>query len=681
MAPLKRNSDEVAAMEFANELNGAAKDRKSTEEIIRVLQRIKGDVVWTAALSRTDGGKALKQAIGTCSTSPECNGDDDLKYLVSAVLDAMHVQVREDDIREVEARWWGTAPLPEDAERITLEFRDVTPDYKSYTVKEVWPPETVECALSEHFENAAQRFRVQANKKHRHPFWPSRHFDAIVGTERASMDTLAKGTVGDIVRDLSEERIVPYVRNDEDNHSECLMSPSRHFQLWDVKLPEWCVMPGHWVEPTPPRGFIEHPDTSPALKEQFYKKVPTLHMSGRGCHIVPSAKKPEIIARSVYIPVERRTLTSTYPIHLAHDADLVPYGAELTPGKISLEEARALLGRVVQSSTEPRPDPDAPPAGKRRKVTVNKFVARRLGIAWGLEVDESGQPAWLFCVIYGGDGLGEYVVSLTGDNREYEERSPLAIRQTKCAWVGVVVLPADRNASGTKERERASDEGTSSTSEVEMSFHDWYDRTERWICNLNKKTIAPIVQVGKQGMFVAGDLEQSKGEDDEFEVEISGAKPGIWLMSINSVETDDRGDKSEHKAMGSNVTKNVRFLWKNDGPVIDNKTVPDPTVDYDALPSSADFQTDDGEDSLEWSILDTFSVDSGQVCLFSKHALDQLLVPGIDHQAMLESLLDEDQGKKVFVPAGVVVAGNDGWYAIEGSRDAEGRIIALRLRI
>ncbi|KAI1789865.1 hypothetical protein LXA43DRAFT_892025, partial [Ganoderma leucocontextum] len=589
-----------------------------------VLNRIKGEVVWTAALSRTDAGQALEQAILVCSRSPRLSNDGELESLTFTVLDAMHCQARDDDIREVEARWWGTAPLPEDGERIMLEFRDVTPEHKSYIVNEVWPPETVECAPSEPFENAAQRFRVQANKKHRHPFWPSRHFGAILGTEQVLLDKVGTRTVAEILHDLSEERVVPYVRNDEDNHTEGVQSPARYFQLWDRTLPKWCVTPEHWVEPTPPPGFVELPDTPPALKEQYYKKVPTLHISGRGRRIIPSATKPQLIAHSVFIPVENSTPTLMYTAHLAHDADLVPYGEHLTPGpgKIALEDARALLGRVVQSSTEPRPDPNAAPPAKRPKVMINKFVAQSLGIAWGVEMDSNGWPAWLHCVTYNSGGLDEYVLNLRGDRGRYkEDESPLAVRQTECSWIGVVMLPVDRRAL------RASP--TSGSEKHPLSFHDWDERTKKWTRDLNNNKFAPVVEVGADGTFVGGDLEQSKGEHDQFEVEITGAKPGIWLMSVDAI---------------------VRFVWESDG-----------TVNYGALPRATAFRTAaqaaGPDDGAEWEVVDNFGVDSGQVCLFSKHALDQLLATGTNREGMLESLSDqveEFEGRKALVPAGVV---------------------------
>ncbi|KAM5541624.1 hypothetical protein V8D89_004814 [Ganoderma adspersum] len=676
MAP---GTDEATVKKLTEELKDAAEHGKPNDGITQVLKRIKDEVVWTSAMSETEAGRALETAIIRSRTALKRRDDEGLKALVAAVLDAKSTHLRDDDIRKAEAFWWDTAPLAEDAERVVLEFRDVTSQHKSYPVTEVWPPETVECAPSEPFENAAQRFRVQANKKHRHPFWPSRHFDTILGTARASIETLGARTVADVLGGLTEERVVPYVRNDEDNLSEFQHSPARHFSFWGRTLPEWCVTPDHWIEPVPPPRFSEQLDTPPAPNDPYYKKVPTLHITGRGCRIVPSATKPELIARSLFIPVQDGP---QYTMNAVVDpaGDLVPRGAELTPGKITLDAARALLGRVVQSCAAPRSDdsdPDAPPAGKRRKVDYEAYT---LGFAWGLELDANREPAWLHCVKWEGGGTIEYVLDLSGQNRRaYNEdsESPLALWTITCAWVGIAMFPMDQKAvSGEAEKvaESASDKGAPQVGEAEkqtpvMSFDEWSARTDKWIRDLNKKKFASVVEVGADGTFVGGDLEQSKGDEDEFEAEITGAKPGIWLMSVEPVEAEDGG---EDDLMGA-TPKIVRFVWKSEG-----------AVNYAALPRPTVFQRTaaaDPDDDAEWEVVGTFSVDSSTVCLFSKHALDELLSAGEDREAMLESLVDMDEGDKVFVPAGVVVVGNDGGYEIEGTRDAEGRIIALRLRL
>ncbi|KAI0350485.1 hypothetical protein OH77DRAFT_1514367 [Trametes cingulata] len=665
---------EYAAKQLAEQLNEAVATGKPNEDIAQLLQRIKNELIWTKKLHESESGGALEFAIRTCATSPERSGDEQLTALVQTTIHTLYDQVREDDIRTTEARWWHTEPIPEGVGRITLEFRDATADHKTWTVKEIWPPESVEAAPSEPFDRVAQRFRVQANKKHRHPFLPSMHFDVVLKSGPATFESLGARELGNVLRDLANENFVPYVRNDEENNSEYLNSPARHFPLWERTLPPWCVTPDHWIEPVPPPGFVEHCDTPPALKEQYYKKIPTLNVYGSGRRIVPSAKKPDIISRALFVPVQDYGPTTTSIVALDHEADLVPRGEHLVPGKITLDAARALLGRVVQSSTEPRPDPDAPPAGKRRKV--NKFVAQRLGFAWGLETGAEGEPSWLHCILHGLTPSEEYVLDLTGQGRDYDDwRSPIALRTIGCAWVGATVLPADVKAmkgeAGSGAATGSSDTPAGPMSGMEtghqgLSLDEWFKKTKKWIRVLNQKRKAPVVEVGPDGTFVGGDLEQSKGEDDEFEAEIAGAKPGIWLMSIEPIEPEDGG---EDDAMGAEA-RLIRFSWVSDG-----------TVNYDALPSRNSVRPAAARPDANWEEVGSFSVDSGTVCLFSKYALDALLATGTDRQAMLESLIDEDEGTKVFVPGGVVTTGNDGGYEVEGRRDAEGNIIELRLRL
>ena len=113
-------------------------------------------------------------------------------------------------------------------------------------------------------------------------------------------------------------------------------------------------------------------------------------------------------------------------------------------------------------------------------------------------------------------------------------------------------------------------------------------------------------------------------------------------MSVEPLEAEDGG---EDDLMGC-TPKIIRFVWKSDG-----------TVNYAALPRASVFQRNaaaDPDDDAEWEVVGTFSVDSGTTCLFSKYALDELLSAGEDREAMLESLMDMDEGDKVFVPAGVV---------------------------
>ena len=441
----------------------------------------------------------MQLAIRTCAAAPERSGDTELRALVNAVLEVRSSQIRDAEIREVESRWWHAKPVPLDGnDHVMLEFRDVTAQHKSWPVQEVWPPETIECVASEFLEDVAQRFRVQANKSHRHPFFPSLHFDIVLKDERVSFSALGSRTVADILASLSDKRIVHYVRNDDENRAEYIHSPARHFQVWERTLPEWSSIPEHWIEPLPPPGFVEvEANATHEPKEQYYKKVPTLHIPGTGRNIVPSAKKPEIISRALFVPVEDLSPTFTRLLNLQREDDLVPHDAHLVPGRITLEAAKGLLGRVVQSSSEPRPEGDEPRT-KRRKI--NKFAAQTVGMAWGLELGADGGPAWLHCVTLSGTWHTDYVLDLTEQDRRYEEGSPIAPISHPCAWVGAAVLPADKKASQEAAAKAATDTDTGAQAGPSfpagvLSFDEWYKRTTKWIRALNKKKSAPVVEV------------------------------------------------------------------------------------------------------------------------------------------------------------------------------------------
>ena len=386
----------------------------------------------------------------------------------------------------------------------------MTAQHKTWLVEDAWAPETVECTSMETFDRAAQRFRVQANRKYRHPYLPSMHFDALLQSGRLSFELLSSRQITDVCTDLFDVGVVPYVRNDEDNVQESLRSPSRYFKLWERTLPAWCTTPDHWIEPVPPLGFVATHALSPPLEEQYYIKVPTLHVPGNGRNIVPSAKKPDLISRSLYIPAMRTPL-GTQLANLEREADYVPHGAHLVPGKVTLDAARALLGRVVQSSTEARADADLPPVGKRRKV--NKFAAQRLGLAWGLETSPEGQPLWLHCVELG--VLKEYVLSLSGRKEQYGDwRSPLAVLTVPCAWVGAAILPADLKASrrapeDSQEPHRAP--APPSGASRHLSYDDWYEKTMKWIRTLNSGEFAPVIEVRELLLLVRSILIISQG--------------------------------------------------------------------------------------------------------------------------------------------------------------------------
>ena len=113
-----------------------------------------------------------------------------------------------------------------------------------------------------------------------------------------------------------------------------------------------------------------------------------------------------------------------------------------------------------------------------------------------------------------------------------------------------------------------------------------------------------------------------------------------------SVETEESEDDEGNGLIGG-MPKLLRFVWKGQG-----------MVDYDALPRASTIQKiPAGTDpSADWEVVDSFSVDSGLACLFSKTALDYLLSMGPEEErdAMLETLMDDDGEGNVFVPGGIV---------------------------
>ena len=48
------------------------------------------------------------------------------------------------------------------------------------------------------------------------------------------------------------------------------------------------------------------------------------------------------------------------------------------------------------------------------------------------------------------------------------------------------------------------------------------------------------------------------GDEDEFEAEVSGAKPGVWLMSVETEESED----DEGNGFIGGIPKLLRFVWK-----------------------------------------------------------------------------------------------------------------------
>lgn len=615
------SEDEVA--ELAQRLRAA-------NDVEEVLKRVKDTVAWTPALAESAAGRALFSAM---KMAPASTAQKEARV-------AYYDQLREAELKETMERWWSCPPLVSDGDDVLeLTFVDLTPG------DERWEPERIRCTEGEPFAHAAQRFRVQANKKYRHPWLPSMHYTLVLDhTEaesgRVAFDSLAARPVADVLSNQNGNKTVEYVRDDNSraHREERDKSPARLLAPWDRAriLPSWCRTPDSWIKPVPPPGF----GASKTQGAQFYLEVPTIHVPGIG--IVPSATKPRYIARSLYWPVLQSGETiDDFP--LDRERDYVPPSERLVPGALTAENARALLGRYVQSSTEPLRD-DGPPSNKKRKTAVNKYASQTVAIAWGLSLDGDGRPDWLHCVIPLLNVVHDCAFDLKGLRRRLGIPN---VVYKQCEWIGAVVLPGDQHAlelavaQKNQPQEPAPDAGDTSD--------NWTNNVDRWIRLLNTADIDKLVEVGEDGTFVAGDIELSKADTDDWETYISGAKPGLWRMSVAESGT-------------------VHFAWVREG-----------SLDYDALPRfSGGIGADEGE---PWDEVGSFSVDSGFVGLFSKSALEALIGEG-DKQDTLETLVDamnlDELGE--YMPGGVVVSGDDGGHIVEGIKDATGKIVKLRMQ-
>ncbi|KZV65854.1 hypothetical protein PENSPDRAFT_689517 [Peniophora sp. CONT] len=524
-------------------------------------------------------------------------------------------------IAEIEKRWWSYSPVVAAVDVIELTFIDATDG------AERWEPERVPCSASESFAHAAQRFRVSANKKYRHPFLPAYHFDLLLDTgRRATFDSFDSRTVADVIGDKYE---VSYERNDEGEAQakEEQETPSKYFEPWDRArlLPSWCTAPDSWFEPAPPPGFFARR----VKGKEYYLKVPTLHIPCAG--IRSPMLQPQIITRFLYLPVTGDVPTAYLP---NDEKNYVPVSNRLIPTALTVNTARSLLGRYVQYSKDR--------GSKKSKPTS-------VGVAWGLSLDNEGRPDWMHCL-----------------NRRFGRANVI---HANCGWVGAVILDVDMRVSEEVEKEdededededvkresqdvqKDGSEGEGGNEERE-SFNVWYEKAQRWIGNLNTEDAPRLVEVGQDGTFLAGDVESAKGDDGDWELSIPGVKPGVWRMSVFA---------SSH----------VQFIWDREG-----------AVDYDALPTSSGdmLQSEIDDDNLEE--LGMFTVDSGKAALFSQSVFDSL-TSGDEREAKIETLIDaaiDGRGDEEYVPGGVVVNGDDGTYVVEGTRAGDGIVVAVRMR-
>lgn len=151
-------------------------------------------------------------------------------------------------------------------------------------------------------------------------------------------------------------------------------------------------------------------------------------------------------------------------------------------------------------------------------------------------------------------------------------------------------------------------------------------------------------------VLLVGDVQLSKDGLD-FELEVTSLKPGKWHVS----EVSDT---------------EVLLAW--------------------ADPMLTESQSDNDNTVLahEWELLGSFSIDGGVAGAFLASVFDNggaLYGDGadVDSVALLDTLLDHvlEADQRVFaVPGGTIFSVDDGGYLVEGQRDGEGQLVAVKVR-
>ncbi|KAI0916653.1 hypothetical protein AcV5_003081 [Taiwanofungus camphoratus] len=687
----------------------AAKSEKNVEEVMRLLQCVRDEVEWSWALSkRVD---LLSVITSTMVTFPN---NSSLRDLVQVI----HTKFNEDLMlspEEVEERWW-TESAPPTSERTVLVFQDVTAKHKLFGAEDVWQLEEIDVGLDELFIDAFVRFGVRANKKHRHPFLPALNLDVVLPKEGAPADPelinihdtdaySVRSVLARIGTSTGQPNVIQYVRNDDNNLEVVNTFTIYSIAPWDRVLPAWFPpVPSTWLSPVAPPSY-EHPTlpTDPTATAgstpTTYKKVPLLHYPGNGRNILPTTTVPPLVASHIFIPV--RTWSSNNMTFAAHnsEADHVLSSDKLAL-PLSEAQARTLLGRVIQYSLEPLPEPEPETSGPaKKKARKTKPQSSALGLmklitaAWGYD------PAtqWLYCTDPMGRPLSDLVIDVSAPraqirNPRYASADPFTV-DLRCAyWIGVVSTADDRRIreeeargvvfekngpeqtvenSGDSKVPLEGDVGAGHSRDHEANADgeltgdgdgdSYMKRLNKILANLNASNAYRIFEVATPNdALLVGDALLSKSDLD-FDVVLTGLKPGIWRSVVRVV--DDRRD--------------INLLWVQAG-----------HVDYDNLVSvPTDDSGDEDEDEDAWEPVGSFSVDSGTSAAIMRSALESdVLVSGdMDSESALEVLIDkvlmdgEGENGVLAVPGGVISAVDDGGYEVVGRRDVDGGLIAVRV--
>ncbi|CCM00581.1 uncharacterized protein FIBRA_02617 [Fibroporia radiculosa] len=662
----------------AQELNGALRAAiaaKNPAELTRLLKSIREDLQWAYVFNEAVILAETVMLVGEAFPSDE--GIRTLVEMVKKTLTSMILP-----LEKISQEWW-TEPAQPASPSITLIFRDTTSSFQPLRVNDNWDTIPVETNLDEDFRIAFLRFRVRANKRHRHPLLPSLDFDIVVPsqvlegvaseseTTLLSSENAGKHSVRSMLDQLKldtarVEFTISYVRSDHRNILS-KKTPAQSTPPWRRLLPDWFITtPSSWISPIPPSAFStsvsDTPEpTTPAYKFTNYYPVPLLKYTGTGKDILPDISSPPIVASHIYVPLD--THVSPYGTNtllageLSNDlAQLVPDEDRL-PFPLADEQAQSLLGRVVQYSIVPLQSHTERPKKKARSQVLTEFVTA----VWGYDPS----TRMLHCLHPAGFLSTSFIidVSKTGSHSISAPSTTDAYGVgTKFAhWIGLVSIPEDKLARARRDKnERATSAGQDPIVSPEIQpVPDpllVIKTLEALVGEMNSSDDARVFKVAEStDILMLGDVQLSKDGLD-FELSITSLKPGRWHVSEVS-ETE------------------VLLTWID--PISEQHV-------HSQGERHAAVQTN------EWEELGSFSVDGGVAGAFLASAFeDGGALHGVggdvDSAVMLETLMDhllDSDSRVLAVPGGAVFSGDDGGYRVEGRRDADGsgELVAIKVR-
>ncbi|EIN13188.1 hypothetical protein PUNSTDRAFT_139828 [Punctularia strigosozonata HHB-11173 SS5] len=456
-------------------------------------------------------------------------------------------------VEEVEREWWSMDPVAEGLPRVTWMFEDVNAQHAEGGAGP-WAPEAVEGSPQETFDHIFRRFRVQANKKYRHPFKPALNFDIIrdPGVQAGVNDEKGEGAseplriafgdasnyTGQQVLDLfGGSTTLTYVRHDDQDDADHKMGPLS-FRPWDRKLPPWCTTPPHWIPPAVPPGYGHDALTDVSDESQYvWRAVPTLTLPGLGRNLLPSATSPSLIVSHVFVVASATGKCPTLRVELG--SDHVAEKDKRAPTALTMRAIRThLLGRWIHASTSALAtkasngdnDELAERPAKRARPEPS---LDRIGIAWGYEPSTRR----LYCVTLTNE---EFVVDLSIKASETSSKSVANAdcqnegrAVMRCEWIGPVSLSVDRRAIATRNEFN----GSCLNEESEEAYNSWLDTFYGRIRAFRASNDPFVIELHDTDCFVAGCLMLGPPYHG-FHCTVEAAKAGSWLVTdVNEYST------------------------------------------------------------------------------------------------------------------------------------------------